>query len=196
MIVRLTDAQFAVCLDCTVDWLSLIVVDAETSNVLPTKADYDLPYIVWVAVFKELYARAYMKREWRGGHLPARVVNTIKALAGALNAWERHPALRNIAVLNYQSGPQLPAWPMPFGYAWASTNTARPWITDWAPFPIEGVTPVVLRPDWFTQRQGRMTRWLPVEGLAADHHRIAGEDALRVLAATFLIPVHVPAPTA
>lgn len=197
VIVTMTTSQFVVCLTgVDNDPHAMCLCGAAMSNVSRTKADYDMPYIAWVAVFKQLFERAYISGELKVNRkLPGKVTRAIRAIATGLNAWERMPALRNIAQLHWQPGPVVPAWAMPFGHAWASTNTMRPWITDWAPFPIEGVQPMLLVPDHFTNGSVPMTRWLPVERFPANRDWVPGDDAVEAsfkdLAATFIIPVGV-----
>lgn len=201
MIVRLTDTQARACLDALDGPAGDALGDlALMSNMTKTRADYDMPYIAWCAVFKQVFERTYVTRELRDQRrsVTAAMSKAIRAMAASMNAWERLPALRNQVQLHWQPGPVVPVWAMPFGYAWASANTARPWITDWAPFPIEGVQPMLLKPEHFTQDNVPYTRWSPVERVPANDDWVPGDDAIEAsfkdLAASFLIPVGVQAP--
>lgn len=190
MIVRLTDKQYTSILTLLPGWELDIVAQAKCTNEADTKADFDLPYIAWASIHKRLYAETYLRR-WHAG-APVRMQNAVRSITREMGAWERHPALRNKAML-FRQPHVLPVWPAPRHCAWGSTWS---WITDWVPFPVAGEHQMLLEPEFFRHLDQPMTRWSVRDHLPADDDRFSSDEALEPyaeLAASLIIPLPIVA---
>lgn len=191
MIVDLTRGQYNACRSVALRHsteLSELVERGDPGYTDSGRELVDLPYVAWALVLRLLMNVAWNERRWQGGTVPSRFTAAMQHIAAGINEIERHPALRDQALLGHWAT-TIPAWDAT-GYRWASADTLNPWRTHWAPLPLPGRTMVLLRPVWGHTGKTKITRWSAVEGLAPDDHwthRHEAVEALEQLTIGFLI---------
>lgn len=113
--------------------------------------NYDLPAICWRRLFDHLSAQATgpLGGNTRG---PDALYSAIKVIIRRVMEIEQHPALTPGQAVTGWRGEIIPAWRGP-----SRLDLRR------SPYPCEGERFLLLRPLHFTEREWKLTTWLPAD---------------------------------
>lgn len=158
-------------------WDELCVEQREISR---TVIDVRAPAIAWEFVKQILLDDVYNRLGQRRVALPRFMAQTAQVVTQALNAAERHPALRQVGMVGFQAE-AFPVWTQPLD--------ARERV--FTIFPAAGNFQV-LKPVWSIINGQRTTTW-NVNGNSPDGDRLGEESThLNVLRDPALVRVRVP----
>lgn len=126
---------------------------ADMLDLSKTKVRMTAPYIAWRHARELLMEHNFGPRGGKAKHATYRSMNALRAITVATTAIERHPALRNAAVIGTERSVEIPAWEL-----------AQPDLADrrYSPYPILGAKFVILTPVSQQAHDGtRLTVWEP-----------------------------------
>lgn len=146
------------------------MLEAFTNYVIPNgnRVDVQAPYAAWHFAQRQLYHTVFGPRGGRRARLSTTYHNAIKTITQEINMVDKHPALRNIAMLGWQTD-VIPAWELDnFEERMHTDADAR----KYTPYPQPNKRFVLLSPVWEKIQGGtQVTRWvtnIPGYGSLAD----------------------------
>lgn len=101
------------------------------------------PFAAWENVQETLFSLTFTPRGGREQDVPGYFFRALRAITTSLNVYERHPALKGLAMLGHHA------------------ETFPVWVTGeqiWSPRPVDGEF-VVLRPHFLTEAGRAITKW-------------------------------------
>lgn len=117
------------------------------------------PYVAWRLTLALLINEAF-RRDGKRRDVPRPTGTAIKRIARELNAVDRHPAMRGLAVIGWQAI-TFPVW-------WGAAG--------YFPAPMPSLQFVVLKPEWTIENGKKITTWSPTEGVAPEGDRLLMEE--------------------
>ena len=161
MWVRLTERRLEA-IECRVPEFLWDELTVERVQIAKTVADVRAPAIAWKLISEILLRDIYNRAGQRRTALPRFMTHATQVIVRALNANERHPALRGVGMVGYQAE-AFPVWRQPVD------DRERLFTI----FPAAGEF-LVLKPIWQTVNGQRTTVWGP-GGSSPGEDRLAEE---------------------
>jgi hypothetical protein len=113
------------------------------------RVDVAMPAIAWRMLEELLFDYCFDQRGFHRKEIKTTVTNTLKAVRGAMNVRENHPALTGTAAMGSISE-WIPVWER------LAPNRKQVW----SPYPISYTRFTILAPTTISQRGHKLTKWV------------------------------------